>query len=179
MGAPKYQHSKYSIWTNYAYLGSALILFALLGEVILPVAIALTTLFAGSYWYHSIGNRDAVVFDYFGMYLTMLSVAAYNLILVNSGLFVMMWFLILLIMGGLTLALKSSKGLEIVGVVFTLTVSTVWMAHGLEQFLAAIFAFAVAFAFRTIGVKFYPKHEDSFHAVWHVVSAIAFIFMVV
>lgn len=179
MGAPKQQHSKYSIWTNYAYLGSALLLFAIIGHSILSVSMALTTLFAGSYWYHLTGNRDTVVFDYFGMYLTLLSIGAYNLILTNSELFVLLWFGIFILLGGLTLSLKSSYGLELIGIIFGLSASTVWITHGLEQFMVVLFAFAVSFAFRLIGVKYYPLHEDSFHAVWHVATAISFIFMVV
>lgn len=173
------QHSKYSIYTNYAYLVSAILLFFIVGQSILPLSVALVTLFAGSYWYHTTGLRTTVVFDYFGMYLTMLTITAYNILLLDSNYYTMTWFAIFIILGILTLFLKSNYGIQIVGGIFAIASSSVWITHGFEQFMVVIVMFAMAFTFRQIGAIYYPEHEDSFHAVWHVATAVSFIFMVI
>lgn len=172
MGTSHFQHSDFSIWTNWIYIITGAIIAVSFPNLLLPgLGIFITGV--GSFWYHREGVRSGVPFDFFGMYFAMLSIAMLFFELHINYSLLKFFFLGLFIV---TPFLKSNWSFQITGVIFgimafSIALSSIWGSA------AVITSFALSFFVRQIthiGLDD-PSKEGMYHGIWHLLTNFSFI----
>lgn len=172
MGASHWQHSNFSVWTNWSYILTGAFI-ALTQPQFFLQGLGIFIIGAGSFWYHKEGKRSAVPFDFFGMYFTLLSISLLFTELHTTYPLHKLFFLGLILV---TPVLKSSWAFHITGTLFGLMLlsiglSSIWGA------LAVVTAFGASFFVRQIthiGLDV-PENEGVYHGIWHLLTNFSFI----
>lgn len=175
MGASKYQHSPFSVITNFAYpLGG--IFLALVSSQLILVSFAMVTLGAGSYWYHKSRQRLLVPFDFFGMYFVMLSIAFLNLDkagVVNGDITLLITLTLSIFI------LSSHSSMYYTAGAFIVMLSSFFIASTQWLYIALILlSFGGSFFVRQLPhwgiIK--PEQEGWAHGFWHILTALSLTF---
>jgi hypothetical protein len=178
MGASPYQHSKFSIWTNLAYSITGVLLFLMELPVI---ALSFITLGIGSFWYHNTGSRNAVVFDYFGMFIVLSSIIVHNLTiatLLSGPLLYVIFFLSLVCYS--PFLKKAQWNFTLIGIGFIGMTTSAFLAMPWGDPLIGIGLFALSLFFRSFVVLNLtkPENEGFYHGLWHLLTCLAFLFFI-
>ncbi len=159
--------------SNIAYLLAGIAVFVIQPAAWVP-ALALIFLAIGSYACHLNIKTDYCYLDWAGMFAAFMAFIAWGLLPEHPFL----QLVLTAVAGYLAVAVNiadvpQEKSYPVIGLLWIL-------ATILNFSFVAIFLFAVGFGIRQLGATKYDTNRDEeiLHGVWHLITALAFIFMI-
>lgn len=162
-------------WTNVAYplAGLFALIFTPISLIWFPV-LCLFILGYGSFAYHSTKREYGLYADWIGMFAMFSSIIGIylsQLIDPNTG-----WSIGFLIFLMTTILYPYTKEFFVIGILVATTFATGFFVVPIDYFIIGILSFAIAFFIRQYGVKLGGESATLLHGVWHIISALAFMF---